>query len=100
MSTHNIHFMMKRKKNPELSLNTCNCFLALSEEFPRDSKTSSNGTQKRVRISHGKRVTGVRVIEILLYVKFQSGWFCYCLGTTFPARFLVHTGTLRYECTG
>ena len=25
------------------------------------------GTQKRVRISHGKRVIGVRIIEVLLY---------------------------------
>ena len=25
------------------------------------------GTQKRVRISHGKRAIGVRIIEVLLY---------------------------------
>ena len=28
------------------------------------------GTQKRVRISHGKRAIGVRVIEVLLYKEY------------------------------
>ena len=37
MSTHNIQFHDKIKK---ISLNIC--FLELSEEFRRDSKTSSN----------------------------------------------------------
>ena len=32
------------------------------------------GTQKRVRISHGKRVIGVRVIEFLLYFDVQSNF--------------------------
>ena len=31
---------IRKKKNPKLSLNIC--FLMLSEEFPRDSNTSSN----------------------------------------------------------
>ena len=40
MSTHNIRFHDKIRKNPKLSLNIC--FLELSEEFSRDSKTCSN----------------------------------------------------------
>ena len=41
MDTHNIHFHdEKRKTNPKIFLNIC--FLELSEEFPRDLKTSSN----------------------------------------------------------
>ena len=66
MSTHNIHFMIKlkkkkkkktHKKNTKISIYVC--FLGLSREFPMDSK-------KRVRISHGKRAIGVRVLEVLL----------------------------------
>ena len=40
MSTLNKHFHEKIGKNPKISLNTC--FHELSEEFSRDSKTSSN----------------------------------------------------------
>ena len=40
MCTHTIHFHDDIGKNPKISLNIC--FLDLSEEFPRDSKTSSN----------------------------------------------------------
>ena len=40
MSAHNIHFHDKTGKIPEISLNVY--FLELSEEFPRDSKTSTN----------------------------------------------------------
>ena len=40
MSTQNIHFHDKIGKIPKMSLNIC--FLELSEEFSRDSKTSSN----------------------------------------------------------
>ena len=48
--------------NDKFSLNIC--FLELSEEF--------EGTQKRVRISHGKRAIGIRAIEVLLYM--ISAW--------------------------
>ena len=47
MSTLNIKFNDKIRKSVNI------CFLELSEEFPRDSKT--------FRIRHDKRVTGVRV---------------------------------------
>ena len=40
MSTHNIYFHNKIRKNPEIALNIC--FLELSEEFPGDSETISN----------------------------------------------------------
>ena len=46
------------RQNKKIFLNIC--FLELSEEFPR--------TQKRVRISHGKRAIGVRAIEFRLYM--------------------------------
>ena len=57
MRTHNIHVHDKMGKIPELSRNIC--VLSCWKNFL--------GTQKRVRISHGKRVIGVRVIEVLLY---------------------------------
>ena len=47
MSTHNIQF-----------LNIC--FLSYLKNFV--------GTEKRVRIIHGKRATRVRPIEVILYV--------------------------------
>ena len=56
MSKRNIHFHNKTGKGPKISRNIC--LLELSEEFPR--------TQKRVRITHCKRVIDVRVIEVLL----------------------------------
>ena len=40
MSKHNMHFHDKIEKNPKISLNIC--FLELSEQLARDSKTSSN----------------------------------------------------------
>ena len=46
------------------------CFLELSEEYCRvflSYRKNIVGTQKRVRMSHGKRAIEVRVIEILLY---------------------------------
>ena len=57
MSTHNIQFHYKIRK---LSLNVC--FLELSKNFPE--------TQEIVRISHGKRAVGFRVIEVPLYKAF------------------------------
>ena len=54
MSTHDIQFHDKIRKNP-LKL----VFLNYQKNFV--------GTQKRVRIIQGKRGIGVRVIEILLY---------------------------------
>ena len=56
MSTHNIHFHDKKGKIPIISLNIC--FRAIGRIFL--------GTQKRARFSNGKRVIGVRVIEVLL----------------------------------
>ena len=60
MSTHNINFHEQIGKNPKIILNIC--YLKLSENF--------QSTLKRVRINHGKRVTGF-VIEVLLYL-FQN----------------------------
>ena len=51
MSTHNIQF---RDKNEKISLYIC--FLSCRKNFV--------GTQKRVRISHGKRAIGVRANEV------------------------------------
>ena len=55
MSTHNIQFYDKVRKFPEIFV-----FLSYRKNFV--------GTQKRVRISHGKRATGVRAIEVRLYM--------------------------------
>ena len=44
--------------NKKIFLNIC--FLELSEEFRKDSKTSSNHPNKRA--------IGVRVIEVLMYI--------------------------------
>ena len=55
MRRHNI--LLWKKKFPKMSVNAC--FLELSEKFL--------GTQNWVRISHGKQIIGVRVIEVLLY---------------------------------
>ena len=51
MSTHNIQFHDKIRKT---SLNTC-----YQKNFV--------GTEKRVRIIHGKRAICVRAIEVILY---------------------------------
>ena len=52
MRTLNIQFHDKMTKFPVI--------FALLEKFL--------GTQKRVRISHGKRAIGVRAIEVRLYI--------------------------------
>ena len=54
MSTHNIQFHDKIRKK---SLNIC--FLLCWKDFV--------GTEKRVRIIHGKRAIRVRAIEVILY---------------------------------
>ena len=54
MSTHNIHCHDKIRKFPEIF-----AFLSYLK--------NSVGTEKRVRISHGKRAIGVRAIEVQLY---------------------------------
>ena len=54
MSAHKIQFHDKIRKKILII-----CFLELSKKII--------GTQKRVRISHGKRVIGVRAIEVRLY---------------------------------
>ena len=62
MNTHNIHFYDKKKGKKILKYPLINVFLSFL------------WTQKRVRISHGKRVVGVWVIEVLLYlVEFGHG---------------------------
>ena len=40
INTHIVHFMIKKEKFPKISINIC--FLGLSREFPRDSKTRLN----------------------------------------------------------
>ena len=55
MSTHNIQFRDKMRKFPYIFV-----FLSCRKNFV--------GTQKRVRISHGKRAIGVRAVEVLLYL--------------------------------
>ena len=53
MSTHNIQFQNKIRKFPAILV-----FLSYRKNFV--------GTQKLVRISHGKRAIGVRAIEVRL----------------------------------
>ena len=53
MSTHSIQFHDKIRKIPEIFV-----FLSYRKNFV--------GTQKQVRISHGKRAIGVRAIEVRL----------------------------------
>ena len=55
MNTLNFTFTIKRNF-PKILITIC--FLELSKEFL--------GIKKRIRISHGKRVIDVRVIEVLL----------------------------------
>ena len=59
MSTHNIQFHDKIKKFPEIFV-----FLSYGKSFV--------GTQKQVRISHGKRAISVRAIEVRLYWVMQN----------------------------
>ena len=46
----------------EITRVDCISFLGLSREFPRNEK-------ERIRINHGNRAIGVRVIEVLLHIK-------------------------------
>ena len=55
MSTHNIQSHDKIRKFPQTFV-----FLSYQKNF--------GGTQKRVRVSHGKQAIGVRAIEVLLYL--------------------------------
>ena len=55
MSTHNIQFHDKIRKFPLVFV-----FLSYRKNF--------KGTQKRVRINHGKRAIGVRAIKFRLYL--------------------------------
>ena len=60
MSTHNIPFSFLKKK---IALN-----------YPKSAAMGfSQGTQKRVRNSHGKRAISVRAIEVLLYLRSTGG---------------------------
>ena len=62
--------MIKQDKITKISLNIY--FLELSEEYPKDSKEKKKKKKKRIRISHGKRVIGVRVIEVRLYMTMET----------------------------
>ena len=55
MNTHNIQFYDKIRKFPLILV-----FLSYLK--------NCEGTQKRVRISHGKRAIGVRAIEVCLCI--------------------------------
>ena len=59
MSTHNIQFHDKIRKNTQIF------FLSYWKDFI--------GTEKRVRIIHGKRAIRVRAIEVILYSEQASG---------------------------
>ena len=52
MNAHNIRFNDEIRKKPNISQNIC--FLEITEEFLRDSKSSNKS----------KRAIGVRVIEV------------------------------------
>ena len=69
MSTHNIHIHEKIEKKILISPYIF-IFCSYRKNF--------TGTQKHVRISHGKRVIVVRVIEVVLYycsINFPLGLF-------------------------
>ena len=56
MSTHNIPFFNMKKKN--------------TRNYPKSAAMGFfQGTQERVRKSHGKRAISVRAIEVLLYIE-------------------------------
>ena len=55
MSTHNIQFNYKIRKSPYIFV-----FLSYWKDFV--------GTEKRVRIIHGKQAIRVRAIEVILYM--------------------------------
>ena len=61
MSAHNIQFHDKIRNIPLILV-----FLSYRKNF--------KGTQKRVRISCGKRAIGVRTIEVRLYIIGLSRW--------------------------
>ena len=62
MSTHNIQFHNRVRKILAI-------FVFLSY------RKNSVRTQKRVRISHGKRAIGVRAIEVQLYIQIPISLF-------------------------
>ena len=78
MSTHNIQFHDKIRKFPLVFV-----FLSYRKNFV--------GTQKRVRINHGKQAIGVRAIDVRLY--FVANWlmkFCFIyIGICFILFFMV-----------
>ena len=62
MSTHNIRFHDKIRKIPYIFV-----FLSYWKDFV--------GTEKRVRIIHGKQAIRVRAIEVILYMDIpESIW--------------------------
>ena len=69
MNIHKIHFHDKIKNNPEIFLHVS--FLSYRKNFL--------GTQKQVRISHGKRAIDVRVIEVLLFIVLYCCVALYCI---------------------
>ena len=66
MSTHNIRFLSYKEDQLKLSPN-----LQLLDFF--------QGTQERVRNSHGKRAISVRATEVILYVEIATD-FCLVTG--------------------
>ena len=60
MTTHNTQFHHRIRTIPKYLFS-----LAIGKKFV--------GTRKRVRISHGKRVIGVRAIEVRLYLYWLRG---------------------------
>ena len=79
MSTSTYNLMIKK-------LTKCSqIFFSLGKKFLR--------TQKRVRISHGKRAIGVRAIDVLLYVIFLCAGFRSTLNPL-----LFHHGAYNYTC--
>ena len=59
MSTHNIQFRDKTREMSQFFV-----FLSFWKDFV--------GTEKRVRIIHGKRAIRVRAIEVILYVTLNN----------------------------
>ena len=77
MSTHNIQFHDKIRKFPLIFV-----FLSYRKNFI--------GTQKRVRICHGKRVIGVWAIEVRLY---------YCIYLMWTANGLCYPHMIKWAAT-
>ena len=59
MNTHNIQIHDKIRKKKYINI----CFLSYWKNFV--------GTEKRVRIIHGKRAIRVRAIEVILYIHLE-----------------------------